>query len=315
MRVFVTGGTGLIGTRIVRALEATDDETVVLTRRPAAARERLGAACTIVEGDPTESGRWMDAVETCDAVVNLAGESLTERRWSPRVEARIRDSRVRSTQHVVRALARSPRTTAGLPKALVNASAVGYYGPRGDEEITEEARAGDDFLARVCVDWEKAASAGEEAGLRVVMIRTGPVLDARGGMLAELLPAFRWFVGGPLGSGDQWLSWIHHHDLIGIYRLALTNGQARGPINGTAPRPVTNRLFARALGRVMHRPSLVRVPRLALRVLLGGAADTVTTGQRVRPERAQALGYAFHFPSVEHALRDVLSEHDLGPRA
>lgn len=307
MRVFVTGGTGLVGSHLVRRLRERKDEVVVLTRRPVVAREQLGSACTIVEGDPTQPAAWMGAVHDCDAVVNLAGENLFSRRWNEEFKALLRDSRVRSTANVVQALSESPRSSAGDPKVLVNASAVGYYGPRGDEELTEETPHGDDFLARLCVDWEQAARAAEPAGVRVALIRTGLVLDKAAGALPQLLTPFQWFVGGPAGSGRQWVSWVHHDDLIDLYLLALDDALATGPINGTAPHPVTNKALAEALGQALHRPSFLRAPAFALRLLLGEVADVVVTGQRVLPERAKRLGYTFRFPEIHGALQDVLA--------
>lgn len=311
MRIFVTGGTGLIGTRLIELLCQREHEVLALTRNADRARQRLRPECTIVPGDPTATGDWMRAVEECGAVINLAGESIFDHRWNDEVKARIRDSRIRSTEHVVEALARRPRSADGRPKVLVNASAIGFYGPHRDEELREEDRPGDDFLAQVCVEWERAAAGAEAAGARVVLIRTGVVLDARGGALAQLLTPFKWFVGGPVGSGQQWLSWIHHADLTGMYVLALDNDQARGPVNATAPHPVTNRDFSRALGRALHRPSFVRTPTFALRLMLGEVAGLVTEGQRVLPGKAATLGYPFRFPTLEHALQDILEAQRL----
>ncbi|HXG08316.1 MAG TPA: TIGR01777 family oxidoreductase [Gemmataceae bacterium] len=305
MRVFITGGTGLIGSRLIARLSERRDSVVLLTRRPAEVRERF-AACTLVEGDPTRPGPWMDAVNDCDAVINLAGENLFHRRWNESFKALIRDSRLRSTDHVVQALAKSPRTAAGNPRVLVNASAIGYYGPHGDEELTEDSPPGDDFLARVCVDWEKAALAGERLGLRVAVIRIGVVLAKEGGALGPLLTPFRLGLGGRIGSGRQWMSWIHRDDLVGLFLLALDNASATGPINGTAPNPVTNAEFTRALGRVLRRPTILPTPAFALRLILGEVADVVTTGQRVLPQRALALGYQFRFTNLDAALTDLL---------
>jgi uncharacterized protein (TIGR01777 family) len=207
---------------------------------------------------------------------------------------------------VVQALAKSPRTAAGNPRVLVNASAIGYYGPHGDEELTEDSPPGDDFLARVCVDWEKAALAGERLGLRVAVIRIGVVLAKEGGALGPLLTPFRLGLGGRIGSGRQWMSWIHRDDLVGLFLLALDNASATGPINGTAPNPVTNAEFTRALGRVLRRPTILPTPAFALRLILGEVADVVTTGQRVLPQRALALGYQFRFTNLDAALTDLL---------
>jgi uncharacterized protein len=306
MRVFVAGGSGMIGSRLIRQLRARQDNVVLLTRRPDAVRKELGADCTIVEGDPMQPGAWMDAVADCDAVVNLTGQNLFHKRWNEAYKQLLRDSRVKSTQHVVEALARSPRTAAGQSKTLVNASAIGYYGPRGDEEVTEETPPGDDFLARLCVDWEDAARKVEASGVRLAIVRIGVVLAKEAGALAQLLTPFKMGVGGPVGSGKQWMSWVHHEDIVGILLLALDNPSAAGPINGTAPNPVTNKDFAKALGRALNRPSFVPTPGFALKLGLGEVADVVLTGQRVLPRKALALGYPFKYPTLDEALKDLL---------
>jgi uncharacterized protein (TIGR01777 family) len=306
MRVFVTGGSGLVGSRLIRALSKRRDEVVLLTRRPEAVQPTLGSSCVIVAGDPTQTGPWMDAVDNCDAVVNLTGENLFNERWGDAFKQRLRASRVLSTHNIVQALARKPRTASGVPRVLVNGSAIGYYGPRGDEELTEDSPPGNDFLARLCVDWEQPALAAEKQGIRVAVVRTGVVLDKAGGALAKMLTPFKMGAGGPVASGKQWVSWIHHEDLVGILRLALDNAGARGPLNGTAPQPVTNRDFATALGRALSKPSFMPTPAFALKMMLGEVADVLTTGQRVVPRKAQALGYAFRFPELDAALQDVL---------
>jgi uncharacterized protein (TIGR01777 family) len=307
MRVLVTGGTGLIGTRLIKRLIQRGDTVAVLTRRPAAARERLGQGSTIVEGDPMLPGAWVDAVADCDAVIHLAGENIFGKRWNGPFKELLYASRVKSTENVVATLARNPRTTNGQPKVLVNASAIGYYGPHGDEELNEDSPPGEDFLAQICRDWEKAARGAESLGVRVALVRVGVVLDKEGGALAQLLTPFKLGVGGPTGSGYQWLSWIHHADMVGLFLLALDNAAAVGPMNGTAPNPVTNKEFAKALGRTLNRPSFLPTPALALRVMLGEVAGLVTTGQRVLPRKALALGYAFRFPTIDAALTDILA--------
>lgn len=308
MRVFVTGGTGLVGSRLVRRLLDRGDAVVILSRRPGLARERFGDAGEVVEGDPVQPGPWSDAVAGCDAVVHLAGENIFARRWNADFKAKLRDSRVKSTENIVQAIAQSPRTVSGTAKVLANASAIGYYGPHGDEELTEDSPPGDDTLARLCVDWENAAHGVEASGARLVIVRVGVVLDKAGGALKQMLPPFRWFIGGPAGSGKQYVSWIHHDDLIGLFLLALDNPQAHGPLNGTAPHPVTNRQFSNALGRALRRPSFMRTPRFMLRAMLGEVAGVVTTGQRVLPHKALALGYPFQFPEIREALADVLAK-------
>jgi uncharacterized protein (TIGR01777 family) len=307
MQVFITGGTGLIGRRLIPRLVERGDQPVILTRRPVHAQDLFGDAARIVQGDPMQSGDWMDVAGDCDAVIHLAGENVFARRWNAAFKTLLHDSRIRSTQQVVQALRRKPSRTDGQIKVLVNASAIGYYGPRGDEALREDSPPGSDFLAQLCIEWEQAAREAESDGVRVAMVRVGIVLDERGGALAKLLTPFKLGVGGPVGTGRQWMSWIHHADLAGLFLLALDNPQARGPLNGTAPNPVPNRDFSQTLASVLHRPSLVWTPGLALRVMLGEAASLVVTGQRVLPERASALGYAFQYLTLQPALTQILS--------
>ncbi len=307
MRVFITGGTGLVGQRLIRRLHERGDGAVILTRRFGHARQLFGVDAQLVEGDPMRSGDWMDAVGDCDAVVHLAGENVFGRRWSTEYKKHLYDSRILSTQNIVEALRRKPVRADGGAKALVNASAIGYYGAHGDEELTEDSPPASDFLAKLCIDWENAARAAESFGIRAAMVRIGVVLDKEGGALAKLLTPFKLGGGGPVASGRQWMSWIHHADLVELFLLALENAGACGAINGTAPNPVTNREFGKILGRVLHRPSFVWTPALALRVLVGEAATLIVTGQRVIPKRAMGLGYSFQYPTLEAALKQILA--------
>lgn len=306
MRVFVTGGTGLVGSPLVKRLAGRGDEVSVLTRRPSVARDLFGPGVTAVEGDPVRPGDWMARAAGCDGVLSLVGENIFARRWNAAFKQLLVDTRVKSTQNIVQALSGSPRRGDGSPKVLVSASAIGIYGPRGDEQLTESGPAGSDFLASLCVEWEKAAQAVEVSGVRRVSVRVGVVLDKAGGALAKLLTPFKLGAGGPVGSGKQWMSWIHHEDLGSLFLLALDNPGASGPLNGTAPNPVTNRDFGKALGRALHRPAFMPTPGFALRLALGEVADVITTGQRVLPERALALGMKFKFPTIDGALTDVV---------
>jgi uncharacterized protein (TIGR01777 family) len=307
MRIFVLGGTGLIGRRLLPRLRQRQAGVVVLTRRPAAAVERLGPDCTIVAGDGMTAGPWMDRLAECDAVISLVGESIFARRWDEPFKALLHDSRIKTTQNVVQALARNPRTADGRPKVLVNASAVGYYGPCGDEELTEDGPPGNDTLGRLAADWEKAAREAEPLGVRLALARIGVVLDKEEGALTRMLPFFKMGMGGPIGSGKQWMSWVHYEDVVGILLLALDDAAAAGPLNATAPNPVTSKQFAKALGRALHRPAFLPVPAFALRLKFGEVADVLTTGQRVLPVRALALGYRFKFPDLDAALRDLFA--------
>lgn len=310
MRIFVTGATGLVGSALVAALLERGDRVTVLSRRPADARARLerlarggpGRAFEVVAGDPGAAGDWQRAVEGCDAVVHLAGEPVMGQRWSAAHKQAVRDSRVRSTEHVVEAIERA-RARA---QVLVSGSAVGYYGARGDEELDETSGPGGDFLAQVCIDWEAAALRAESLGTRVVLLRTGIVLSATGGALERMLAPFRAFVGGPIGDGRQWWPWIHLADEVGLLLLALDDARVRGPLVGAAPNPLTMAAFSRALGRALHRPSWLPVPGLGLRLLFGEGAEVLLGGQRALPRRALELGYRFRFTDADAALRDLL---------
>jgi uncharacterized protein len=308
MRVFVAGGTGLIGTRLVRRVLERQDSVVLLTRRPSAAQDRFGDGCKTFEGDPMQTGSWMDAIAECDAVINLVGEGIFNRRWNQEFKTLLRESRIKSTENVVKAIAKNPKTPSGNNKVLVNSSAIGYYGPRGEEELTENDPPGNDMMAQLCVDWEKAARGAEATGARVAIVRTGVVLDKEGGALPQMLKPFKTIgIGGPVGSGKQWVSWIHQADIVGIFLSALDRSEAAGPINGTAPNPVTNKELAKAQGRALHRPAFLPAPGFMLRLALGEVATVVTTGQRVLPKKAFGLGYAFEFPTIDSALADVLA--------
>ncbi len=300
MRVFVTGGTGLVGGRLLDRLLARGDQAVVLSRRPDVARQRWQERREIVAGDPTQPGDWLKTLGGCDAVVHLAGENLFARRWSAAFKETLRSSRVQGTANIARAMS-------GSAQVLISGSAIGIYGPHGDETLDETAPPASDFLAQLCVDWESATQPAAEAGVRVVRLRTGVVLDRAGGALGPMVLPFRLFVGGPVGSGRQYMSWIHNDDMSGLILFLLDNPAASGLINATAPQPVTNREFGHAVGRVLHRPSFMPTPAFALRVMVGEAATVMTTGQRVVPRRALDLGYAFRFPEVEGALRDLLA--------
>jgi uncharacterized protein (TIGR01777 family) len=294
MRVGVVGATGFVGRSLVAALIARGDEVVAYSRDPARARRSLpaGADARALEAITAEG------VADLDAMVNLAGEPVGAKRWDDAFRAAIRESRVRTTRRVVDAIAgATPR-----PRVLVNASAVGFYGPRGDEEVTEAAPPGNDFLAGVCRDWEREAERAGAVGAREVRLRIGVVLGDGGGSLERMLLPFKLFVGGPVGDGRQWFPWVHLADVVGATLWALDHDDLRGPVNVTAPEPVRFADFAEALGRRLHRPSWLPVPAFALRLALGQMAEVVVTGQRAVPAALLASGYAFKYPRVAEAL-------------
>src|ERR1700677_998330 len=300
MRIFITGGTGLVGQRLVPRLLQRGDQVAVLPRRADAAQQLWGQTVSVVQGDPVQPGPWQDALAEGHAVVNLVGEGVFNRRWTAAYKEILVSSRVKSTDNVVAALASQPKMPgASAGKVLVNASAIGFFGFTGDEELTENSPRGDDTLARLCIEWEKAAQAATTHGCRAVMLRIGVVLDRAGGALKKMLLPFKMFAGGPIGSGKQFVSWIHHADLVGLILLALDNPQALGAMNATAPQPVTNRDFSRALGRALHRPSFLPTPSFALRLALGEVAALITKGQRVLPRKALELGYKFQFDTID----------------
>jgi uncharacterized protein (TIGR01777 family) len=298
MKIFVTGATGLVGRSLCAELASRGHAVTGLSRRPAAAAG-LPAAVKAVEGDPARPGPWQDALAGADACVHLAGEPVAAGRWTPARKAAIEASRVDSTRLVAGVIA------AGGPGLLVCGSAVGFYGTRGDEVLDEASPAGEGFLADVCKRWE-AAAAPAGARARLVLLRTGIVLARDGGALPKLVLPFKLFAGGPMGDGRFWQPWIHLADEVGLIAFALEDGRVAGPLNASAPEPVTNRDFATALGAVLHRPSFMPAPAAAIRLAVGEMAAVVLASQRMVPKKALALGYRFRFPSLEPALRDLL---------
>jgi uncharacterized protein (TIGR01777 family) len=305
MRVAVTGATGLIGSAIVSALRDRGDAVVALSRSVGSARAQLGDGIEVAAwDDPKTSMPPLEALRGADAVVHLLGEPIAQR-WTPQARQEIRDSRVLGTRWLVASLRELPDEQ--RPRVLVSQSATGYYGPRGPEPVAENEPPGSDFPAQVTAAWEaEAAAAAEVPGLRVALTRTGVVLATSGGALAKMLPPFRLGVGGPVAGGAQYIPWIHLDDVVGGFLRCLDDERARGPLNLTAPAPVTNAEFSRALGRVLHRPAVLPVPGLALRLLYGEMATIVVTGQRATPERLVELGHDFRYPELEPALRAVL---------
>lgn len=301
MRVVITGGTGLIGRALAAELAGAGHEVVVTSRSPGSVRG-LPAGVEPVEWDTASAGRLAALIDGADAVVHLVGEGIADGRWTAERKRRILDSRVRSTAAVVEAMA----AVGSRPGVLLQSSAVGYYGARGDEEITEESGPGDGFLADVCVAWEEASAPAGDLGVRRVVLRTGLVLSMDGGALPPMALPFKLFVGGPVASGRQWMPWIHEEDEVGATRFLLEEPSASGPYNLTAPEPARNRDFGRALGRALRRPSLLPVPALALRLLYGEMATLLTGGQRAVPRRLEQAGYTFRHPDLAAALADLL---------
>jgi uncharacterized protein (TIGR01777 family) len=297
MNIVIAGGSGFLGTPLVRRLTAAGHDVAVLTRN--ASSVRVGRA---VPWDPAKGeGAWTAEVANADAIVNLAGENLGGGRWTTERKRRIVESRLASTNALVAAM----ETRREHPRTFVSASAVGYYPTGSDTVYDERARSGDDFLADVTRKWEAAAERAAEVA-RLVVLRFGVILAADGGALQKMMLPFRFGAGGPVGSGQQWISWIDREDTLRLVEWALANGEVRGIYNATAPEPVRNRDFARALGRAMHRPALLPAPAFALRAALGEMAGMLLEGQRVVPARAMAEGFSFLHPSLESALAGIL---------
>ena len=288
-----------MGAYLSRELVKLGHEVTILSRREQpSAVQRPGIRLVI--GDPAQEGDWMGAAPEHDWIINLAGASIFGR-WNAAYKQEIVESRIRSTRNLVIALAGGNRR-----QLLCSTSAVGYYGPRGDEVLTEESPQDSDFLARLGTEWEAEALKARELGLRVVITRFGIVLGRGGGALGQMAPMFRRFLGGPLGSGQQWFSWIHQGDLARAFSFISEHPEIHGPVNLTAPNPVRNRDLARALGRVLHRPAWLPAPEFMIRLAMGELAESLLTGQRVIPKRLLDAGFKFNFPTIEAALKDLL---------
>lgn len=293
LQVVIAGGTGFVGHALIEHLRARGDRATVLTRNPDVARAKR---------DGVAFEAWVPDLSRFDAVVNLAGEPIVGERWNDDVKRRLRSSRIDSTRRLVEAMAKAVKR----PSVLVNASAVGIYGERGDDVLAEGAPPGNDFLAQLAADWEHEARKAEALGVRVVTLRIGVVLGRDGGALKSMLPVFKLGAGGPFGSGKQWFPWVHVDDVAGLVLFAIDRAGVRGPLNAAAPGIVTNKEFAKTLGSVLGRPALFPVPKFAARIVIGEAAEFLYTSLRCVPEAALGAGYRFHFPELRPALENVL---------
>jgi uncharacterized protein (TIGR01777 family) len=305
MKIAITGATGFVGSRLVERLQQEGHQMIVLTRHSAHAERVFPKSAfptvEIVVYTPTEAGDWQRAISGCDGVVNLAGEPISER-WSPQHKQGILNSRKLGTQKIVEAITQAnPK-----PQVLVNASAIGYYGTSETATFDETSPSGDDFLARVCQEWESEAQKVTSTGVRLVILRFGVVLGM-GGAIAKMLPPFKLFAGGPIGTGRQWFSWIHREDVVSLIIWALTQPGIEGIYNATAPNPVRMAEFCTTMGQVLNRPSWLPVPGFALEALLGDGAKVILEGQQVLPKRTQATGFQYQYPTVQQALKQVLS--------
>jgi uncharacterized protein (TIGR01777 family) len=300
MKILVTGATGFIGRHLVAEAKKRGHAVVAASRDAAAAKAALGDV-DVVAWDPM--GGPLPPVPGVEGVVHLAGENVGKGRWTRKKMMRIVDSRVVGTRNLVAGLKANP------PKAFAGASAIGWYGPHGDEEITEADPHGEDFLANVCVEWEREARHAGELGATVAIVRIGIVLGRGGGALQEMLTPFKWCMGGPIAGGAQWMSWVHIDDVAGVFLHALEKG-IHGTLNATAPGPATNREFSKTLGRVLGRPAFMPMPGFMLRIIVGKFAQVLTTGQRVLPKQTTASGYAFKWTELEAALKNCVEQQE-----
>lgn len=299
MRIIIAGATGFIGSILTERLWDQFHSLVLLSRKPPA---EVGVSKKEwFAWMPPAGGEWEKAVDGSDGIINLAGEPIAGKRWTKEQKGKLRSSRIDATGTLVRAIGKAKVK----PKFLVSASAVGYYGPHGDETLTESSAAGGDFLSRLCADWEAEALKAEAHGVRVATVRTGIVLGKGQGALAKMVPPFKMFLGGPLGSGQQYMPWIHIEDEISLLLFLIENEKASGAFNATAPNPVTMEEFAKALGEVLNRPAWVSVPPSALALIAGEMADMLLTGQRAVPEAATKLGYVFKYSTIRGALQSL----------
>jgi uncharacterized protein (TIGR01777 family) len=302
MKILITGATGFIGKELLVRLFRENHELVVLSRNPEKARRTLEVPCEVFPWNPLQEKVPSAALSGVEAVIHLAGEPIANHRWTPLQKKKILDSRVISTAHLFESL-RSQKSS--KVHTVICSSAIGYYGDRGNEVLTEESSAGTGFLSEVCQKWENESLKEKLPGVRQVILRTGIVLGKEGGMLAQLLPLFRFGLGGPVGGGNAWMSWIHREDLISLFIFALDHPQIEGVLNGVGPQPVTNLDFTRILGTVLHRPTLVPVPGRVIRLALGEMATLVLGSQKVLPEKANLAGFKFAYPQLFSALSQI----------
>ena len=304
MRAIITGGTGLIGRQLAASFIKDGHEAIALSRDPERHQGHMPPGVELVAWDAQSVQGWGELADGADAIVNLVGENLSAKPWSPAQKRRIRESRLNGGKAVVEAI----RQAKHKPRVVIQASGVNYYGPCGDEVIGEDHPAGSDFLSQVCVDWEASTAEVENMGVRRAITRSGVVLDKKEGALPRFLLQFRLFAGGPLGNGRQWLAWIHPQDEINAIRYLIDHEDASGPFNLASPNPKTNREFGKAIGRVLHRPALMPVPAFAIKLVFGEMSIVVLKGQRTTQQRLADLGFQFSHPELQEAIKNVISK-------
>jgi uncharacterized protein (TIGR01777 family) len=302
MKILITGGTGFVGTQLNSRLIEDRHEVTILTRSLKGAKGS-SPGISYLEGDPTKKGPWQEAIKNHDAVINLAGASIFSK-WTEEHKKAIRESRVNTTQNIVEGIpSRSDR-----PFTLFSTSAVGYYGFCGDEELTEESRHGDDFLARISVEWEGEALRARDKGARVVITRFGIVMGEKGGALSQMIPLFKKYIGGPIGNGKQWFSWIHIKDLAEAFVFMIKHPKISGPVNVCSPNPVRNKDLAKALGKALHKPSFIPAPGFMIKLVLGEFGSVILEGQRVIPKRLLENGFVFQYGDIHQALQNIAGQ-------
>jgi uncharacterized protein (TIGR01777 family) len=303
MKILITGGTGFVGTQLTSRLIQDGHEVTILSRSAKRPGE-VPRGISYLLGDPTQKGPWQEAIKNHDAVINLAGASIFAK-WTEQHKKAIRESRVSTTRNIVEGIPEHPKKQF----TLLSTSAVGYYGFCGDEELTEESPPGDDFLARIASEWEGEALKAKERGARVVITRFGIVMGEKGGALSQMIPLFKKYIGGPIGSGKQWFSWVHIKDLSEAFAFLMKHPEISGPVNVCAPNPVRNKDLAKALGKVLHRPSFIPAPGFMVKLVLGEFGSVILKGQRVIPRRLLDSGFAFQYPDIDRALQGIVGQH------
>jgi len=300
VKILITGGTGVVGTQLTSRFIQDGNEVTILTRA-GKGPEKGSARISYLQGDPTQKGPWQEAIKNHDAVINLAGASIFSK-WTEKHKKAIRESRVNTTRNIVEGIPSRPER----PVTLFSTSAVGYYGFHGDEELFEASPPGNDFLAQIAVEWEGEALKAVEKDARVVITRFGIVMGEKGGALSQMIPLFKKYIGGPIGSGKQWFSWIHIKDLAEAFVFMMEHPEISGPVNVCSPNPVRNKDLAKALGKVLHRPSFIPAPGFMVKLVLGEFGSVILEGQRVLPRRLLDLGFVFQYPDIDKALQSIV---------